>query len=112
MRMGFFLIPTALLTICLGVGLAQTQESAKLERKILQQTVPRYPEIARKMNLAGTVRVVALVTPDGRVKAVQPMGGSPVLLQAAEDAVSQWKFAPAGGESSQVIELHFNPQAR
>jgi TonB family protein len=109
MRMRFFLISTAILTICLGVSLAQTQDNSKLERKIVQQTMPRYPEIARKMNLAGTVKVVAVVAPDGKVTAVQPMGGSPVLLQAAQDAVSRWKFAPAGGESRQVVELHFNP---
>jgi|SRR5271165_966308 len=110
MRMRFLVFP-ALLTICTGVGLAQSQDSSKqLERRILQQTMPRYPEIARKMNLAGTVKVVAVVAPDGRVTAVQPMGGSPVLIQAAQDAVSQWKFAPAGGESRQIVELHFNPQ--
>jgi len=113
MRLRFFLVLSALLIICLGVAIAQTQDSSKpLERKIVQRTMPRYPEIARRANLAGTVKVMAVVSPDGKVTAVQPMGGSPVLLQAAEDAVSQWKFAPAGGESSQVIELHFNPQAR
>jgi len=112
MRMRFFLIFSILLTICLGVSLAQTQDSSKqLERRVVQQTMPRYPEIALKMNLAGTVKVVAVVAPDGKVTAVQPMGGSPVLIQAAKDAVSQWKFAPAGGESKQVVELHFNPQA-
>lgn len=109
MRMRFFLISTAILTICLGVSLAQSQDNSKLERKIVQQTKPRYPQIARKMNLAGTVKVVAVVAPDGKVTAVQPMGGSPVLLQAAQDAVSRWKFAPAGSESRQVVELHFNP---
>jgi len=108
--MRFFLIPTSLLSISLGINVAQTQEASKQpERKIVQQTMPRYPEIAPKMNLADTVKLVAVVAPDGKVTAVQPMGGSPVLLQAAQDAVSQWKFAPAGGESKQVVELHFNP---
>jgi TonB family protein len=83
-----------------------------VERKVVQQTLPRYPEIARKMNLAGTLKVVAVVAPDGKVKAVQPVGGSPVLLMSAQDAVSQWKFAPTGSESREVIELHFNPKGR
>lgn len=109
MRMRFFLISTALLTICLGVSLAQAQDSSKLERRIVQQTVPRYPSIARKMKLAGRVKVVAVVSPDGRVTAVQPMGGSPVLIQAAQDAVSQWKFSPAAAESRQIVAIHFNP---
>ncbi len=46
MRMRFFLISTAILTICLGVSLAQSQDNSKLERKIVQQTKPRYPQIA------------------------------------------------------------------
>jgi TonB family protein len=62
------------------------------------------------MNIVGTVRVVATVAPDGTVKSVQPMGGSPLLLQAASDAVNKWKFAPASAESKEVIELHFDPQ--
>ena len=60
------------------------------------------------MNLSGTVRVIAVVGADGDVKAVEPVGGSPVLLRAAEDAVSKWKFAP-GTETKEPVELHFNP---
>jgi outer membrane biosynthesis protein TonB len=52
--------------------------------------------------------VVAVVTSDGEVKSVEPVGGSPVLLKAAEDAVSKWKFAP-GPESRESVELHFTP---
>ncbi len=111
MRMRFFLILSGLLTISLGFAFAQTQDSSKQQdRKIVQQVIPRYPEIARRINLAGTVKVTAVVAPDGKVTAVQPVGGNPVLLQAAQDAVSQWRFAPAAGESRQVIELHFNPK--
>jgi outer membrane biosynthesis protein TonB len=49
-----------------------------------------------------------VVGTDGDVKTVEPVGGSPVLLKAAEDAVSKWKFAP-GSESRETVELHFNP---
>jgi TonB family protein len=100
-----------LVTVFPGARVVQSQDSSsQIERKILKQTMPRYPELAKRMNLAGTVKVVAVVAPDGRVKTVEPMGGSPVLIQAAQDAVSQWKFVPASGESRQVVELHFNPQ--
>ncbi len=79
-------------------------------RRIVRKALPQYPEIAKRMNLAGTVKVVATVAPDGTVKSVQPMGGSPLLLQAAADAVNKWKFAPASAESKEVIELRFDPQ--
>jgi membrane protein involved in colicin uptake len=54
------------------------------------------------------VKVIAVVGADGEVKSVEPMGGSPVLLKAAQDAVAKWKFAP-GGESKETVELHFTP---
>ena len=97
---------------CGGVvlGAAQSQSSATEVRRIVRKTVPSYPEIAKRMNLSGTVKVLATVSPDGTVKTVQPMGGSPVLIQAAEDAVYKWKFVPANGESKEPIELRFDPQ--
>jgi len=79
-------------------------------RRIVRRAVPVYPEIAKRMNLAGTVRVLADVAPDGTVKSVQPVGGSPVLIQSAMDAVNKWKFAPASAESKELIELHFDPK--
>jgi len=60
------------------------------------------------MNLSGTVRVVAVVASDGSVIKVEPMGGSPILMEAAQTAVSRWKYAP-GSESRETVELHFHP---
>jgi membrane protein involved in colicin uptake len=54
------------------------------------------------------VRVIAIVAADGNVKSVEPKGGSPILLKAAEDAVAKWKFA-TGSESQELIEVHFAP---
>jgi outer membrane biosynthesis protein TonB len=60
------------------------------------------------MNPGGVVRIVATVGPDGNVKRVEPVGGSPLLVEAAEQAVSLWKFTP-GGESKETVELKFVP---
>ena len=60
------------------------------------------------MNLGGTVKMVAVVAADGSVKKIEPVGGSPLLMQAAQNAVSQWKFAP-GPESRETVELRFTP---
>jgi TonB family protein len=91
-------------------GSAQNQPSSETDsaRRVVRKTTPAYPEIAKRMNLGGTVRVIAVVAADGNVKSVEPMGGSPVLIKAAEDAVAKWKFAP-GGESREMVELHFTP---
>jgi TonB family protein len=88
---------------------AQNQQtSVDSGRKILRKMTPTYPELARKMNLGGTVKVIAVVAADGEVKSVEPKGGSPILLRAAEDAVSKWKFV-SGGESRETIEVRFAP---
>jgi outer membrane biosynthesis protein TonB len=60
------------------------------------------------MGPGGTVKIVAVVGSDGSVKKVEPVGSSPILVQAAETAISQWKYAP-GAESQESVELHFTP---
>jgi TonB family protein len=95
---------------CVVSRRAQSQSSSPETRRVVRKSLPQYPEIAKRMNLVGTVRVLATVAPDGTVKSVQPMGGSPVLIQSASDAVSKWKFAQAAAESKEVIELHFDPR--
>jgi TonB family protein len=87
---------------------AFSQQASSDGRVILQKTTPKYPEMARKINLGGTVKVLATVAADGKVKKVEPIGGSPLFVQAATEAVSQWKFAP-GSESKETVELHFTP---
>jgi TonB family protein len=87
--------------------MAQSQQSST-SRRIMRQVAPVYPEVAKKINLGGTVKVIAVVGADGEVKSVEPVGGSPVLLKAAQDAVAKWKFAP-GAESKENVELHFTP---
>ena len=86
----------------------QAQESGK--RRLLDHAAPAYPALARKMALDGVVKVDALVSPDGTVKSVDVKGGSPVLTQAAVDAVRQWKWQPASRETHEIVEVKFTPQ--
>ena len=78
-------------------------------RRVLDRVIPRYAELARTLNLAGTVRLAVTVAPNGSVKSVRAVGGNPVLLKAAQDAISRWKWAPAPQESQEVVELRFHP---
>jgi TonB family protein len=111
MRMRYVLVLFLLFSYCFGpAGTAQGQQASSTgTRKVVQKIYPVYPDIAKRMNLTGTVRVVAVVLTDGMVKTVEPVGGSPVLIKAAQDAVAKWKFAP-GAESRELIELRFDPQ--
>ncbi len=91
-------------------GMAQGQQSSAEVRKLVRKVDPVYPLMAKRINLSGTVKVFAVVAADGTVKSVEPVGGSPVLVQAAQDAIRQWKFVPAAAESKELVELHFHPE--
>ena len=85
------------------------QEPQPAARKIVSQVVPTYPELASKMQITGTVKVEVLVGPNGKAKSTQVVGGSPVLVKAALDAIDKWKWAPAPQESKELIQLNFHP---
>lgn len=82
----------------------------ELTRKVKTRVPPVYPEIARRMGIAGTVRIIVVVAPSGAVKSTKVLGGHPLLANSAVDAVKRWKFEPASDESSGVVEIKFQPQ--
>ncbi len=105
------LILFSLLVCCFGAPMLgqSTPPATDSGRKVLRSATPSYPEMAKKMRLAGTVKVTATVSADGSVKLVEPIGGSPVLIMSAKDAVYKWRFVPASGETKEIIEIHFAP---
>ena len=110
MKIWFAIVVTFALSYALApvVHGQDQQPSSESNRRVVRRVSPQYPEAARKMRLGGTVRIVAVVGANGDVKKVEPVGGSPLLVQAAESAVTQWKFA-TGAESHEIVELHFKP---
>lgn len=95
----------ALLVSVLSLGaLVNADDSG---RRIKSRTNPQYPELARKMNVSGSVRLEVKVAANGQVRSVRPLGGHPLLIDAAESAVKQWRYEP-GPEATEIIEIHFN----
>src|SRR5260370_42271989 len=86
---------------------AQTATTDESKRKIKTKTAPPYPELARRMNVAGKVKIEVVIAPDGHVKSTRVVGGHPLLVQACQDTVKEWKFVAAPEESTQVIEFEF-----
>jgi TonB family protein len=78
-------------------------------RKILVRVTPQYPNIARAANLHGTVKIAVVVAPAGSVKSMEIVGGHPILAQSAESAVRQWKWEPMAHETTESVEIRFNP---
>ncbi|HTS35647.1 MAG TPA: energy transducer TonB [Candidatus Solibacter sp.] len=89
---------------------AQNSAAAASERKVYTRVAPAYPELAKKMHLQGVVKIEAVVRPNGSVKSTRVLGGNPVLIDAASDAVSKWKFEPGQAETTEVVQLTFLPQ--
>jgi TonB family protein len=83
------------------------QTSGALNRKITNKVAPVYPELAKHMNIGGTVKVEVVIRPNGSVKSTKIVGGNPVLLDSAKDAVLKWKFAPSPEETTEVVEVSF-----
>jgi TonB family protein len=78
-------------------------------RKAKVKVTPVYPALAKQINLSGTVRLEVVIAPSGTVKSMHALGGHPLLIEAATEAVRKWKYEP-GPESTVVIEFHFNPR--
>lgn len=111
MRSGVLIL--AALIVALSVSLASAQNttvSSSSDRKIASRTAPVYPDLAKKMHIHGVVRVEATVRPNGSVKSTRVLGGNPVLIEAAQDAVTKWKFEPSQGETTEVVQLSFEGQ--
>jgi len=61
---------------------------------VVTRVVPRYPEEARQQRVQGPVVLNAVVGIDGSVQGIKVISGDPQLVQAAADAVRQWRFQP------------------
>ena len=86
------------------------QDASVSARKVVIKTPAVYPTLARSMNIRGTVKVEAVVEPNGTVKTVDVKGGHPLLTQSAVTAVGHWKFEAAAHETRELVEIKFDPQ--
>lgn len=80
---------------------------------LLRRVEPEYPEFARQQNVAGTVTIEATVGADGRVQSVRVVSGPKLLVQAAVNAVRQWRYSPTlldgrAIETEVVVSLVFH----
>ena len=108
MGVRFMLFLLALLTIA-SASPAQDSDASFQARKVVYKVSPVYPDLAKRNRISGVVKLRATIAPNGSVSAVEPAGGNPVLLKAAQDAVGNWKFAPGPDETQELIELRFEP---
>jgi len=112
-RSGWRRTVRAIAVAAVGLGLTayafgQTGTTDEGKRKVKSKVSPAYPELAKRMSVTGKVKIEVVITPDGRVKSTRVIGGHPLLVQACQDAVKEWRFAPAPQESTQIVEFEFS----
>ena len=102
------LVGGALLALFGTHAVAQSGGAEEGKRKVKTKVAPVYPELAKRMNVSGKVKIEVIITPDGRVKSTRALGGHPLLVQSCIDAVKEWKFASAPEETTQIVEFEFS----
>lgn len=78
--------------------------STLLEGSLIGRVQPTYPPMARVAHVQGAVVLAALIGKNGTMEHVQLISGHPLLVQAAVQAVSQWRYKPyiLNGEAIEV----------
>jgi protein TonB len=64
------------------------------QARLISRPNPLYPPLARQARISGTVRLQAIIAKDGTIQELQVLSGHPLLVQAALDAVKQWRYQP------------------
>lgn len=80
--------------------------------KLIQRVQPVYPPLARQARIQGDVVIESVIDMQGRVTQMKVVSGSPLLVQAAEQALEQWRYQPTllNGQPVAVdmlVTLHF-----
>jgi TonB family protein len=110
MRKTFQLVAVAMMAMVTTGTMAQAAPAGGTDRKIAARVAPVYPELAKRMHIHGVVRIEAIVRPNGAVKSTRVLGGNPVLVDAAQEAVGKWKFEPTQTETTELVQLTFDGQ--
>jgi len=106
--------PEGLVQPASSVESAGTMELSAVaaESGLVHRVEPDYPEEARRQGVQGAVVLEVHINPAGAVQELKLISGSPLLAQAATDAVRQWKFKPHmvnghRAEMQTVVTLNF-----
>ena len=104
-----FFAGVALFVLAGSLASAQ-QASEEGRRKAKNRVNPAYPDLARRMNISGKVKIEVVIVPDGHVKSSRAVGGHPVLVQPCVEALKDWRFDTGPEDTTQVIEFSFKDQ--
>lgn len=61
---------------------------------LIKKVAPSYPPNALRMQIEGSVELVATISKEGNISQIKVVSGDAQLTKAAVDAVKQWKYKP------------------
>ena len=99
---------TLLFLLAASIPAVQSQNAPSL-RKLVYKVAPKYPPELRQNEIGGIVRLAVIINPNGSVAKISPVGGNPVLVDAATVAVKQWKYAASDHQTTTEVQLDFIP---
>jgi len=78
--------------------------SSLLEGSLIRRAQPVYPPLARRARIQGSVVLAAVISKTGTIENLILISGHPMLIPAALQAVSQWRYRPyiLNGEAIEV----------
>jgi len=87
--------PAPPIRISIGVNVA----------KLIFAPKPQYSALAKAARVQGTVKLQAVIAVDGSIQNLRVMSGSPLLANAALEAVRQWRYQPTllSGKPVEVV---------
>jgi periplasmic protein TonB len=65
-----------------------------VQAQLISRVEPRYPPLAVQIRLEGTVRLRATIDRGGKISSLEAVSGHPLLVEAALEAVRQWRYRP------------------
>jgi len=75
------------------------------EANLIHRVQPVYPPLAKTTHVEGTVEFTATTSKQGLIENLQFVRGHPLLVNAAREAILQWRYRPTllNGEPVEVI---------
>jgi protein TonB len=68
--------------------------SGVAEGNLVNKVEPQYPQMAKVAHVQGDVVLQALIAKNGSIENLRAVSGHPILIQAAMEAVKQWRYKP------------------
>jgi protein TonB len=75
------------------------------QANLMRQVQPTYPPLAKSARVQGAVEFTATISKDGKIENLQLIHGHPLLVNAAKEAVLQWRYRPTllNGQPVEVV---------